>query len=80
VHGLGGYRGFCVMSGGVLNSYSFSDLSKLNDGQMQDQLSFAQSSDSHRGFNKAANPDVVATLKTAVHKINAAPISLALSM
>jgi 3',5'-cyclic AMP phosphodiesterase CpdA len=35
------------------------------------QLSFVQISDSHMGFNKAANPDVVGTLKIAVDKINA---------
>ena len=29
-----------------------------------------QISDSHMGFNKAANPDVVGTLKAAVDKIN----------
>jgi len=36
-------------------------------------LNFVQISDSHMGFNKPANPDVVATLKTAVDKINALP-------
>ena len=36
-------------------------------------LSFVQISDSHMGFNKPANPDVVATLKAAVDKINALP-------
>jgi 3',5'-cyclic AMP phosphodiesterase CpdA len=34
------------------------------------ELSFVQISDSHMGFNKAANPDVVGTLKAAVDKIN----------
>ena len=37
------------------------------------RLSFVQISDSHMGFNKPANPDVVATLKAAVDKINALP-------
>ena len=37
------------------------------------ELSFVQISDSHMGFNKPANPDVVATLKAAVDKINALP-------
>jgi 3',5'-cyclic AMP phosphodiesterase CpdA len=37
------------------------------------QLSFVQISDSHMGFSKPANPDVVATLKAAVTKINALP-------
>ena len=36
-------------------------------------LSFIQISDSHMGFNKPANSDVVATLKAAVGKINALP-------
>jgi Icc protein len=35
------------------------------------ELSFVQISDSHMGFNKAANPDVAATLQVAVDKINA---------
>jgi 3',5'-cyclic AMP phosphodiesterase CpdA len=34
------------------------------------ELSFAQISDSHMGFNKAANPDVVGTLKAAIDKMN----------
>jgi len=34
------------------------------------ELSFVQISDSHMGFNKAANPDVVGTLKAAIDKIN----------
>src|SRR6201988_4909850 len=36
-------------------------------------LNFVQISDSHMGFNKAANPDVTATLQEAVAKINALP-------
>jgi len=39
------------------------------------RLSFVQISDSHMGFNKPANPDVVGTLKAAVDKINALPDS-----
>jgi 3',5'-cyclic AMP phosphodiesterase CpdA len=34
------------------------------------ELSFVQISDSHMGFNKAANPDVAGTLQAAVDKIN----------
>src|SRR5262249_2779920 len=37
------------------------------------ELSFVQISDSHMGFNKPANPDVVATLQAAIGKINALP-------
>jgi 3',5'-cyclic-AMP phosphodiesterase len=36
-------------------------------------FTFVQISDSHIGFNKAANPDVVGTLKAAVAKIKALP-------
>jgi 3',5'-cyclic-AMP phosphodiesterase len=36
-------------------------------------FSFVQISDSHIGFNKAANPDVVGTLQAAISKINAMP-------
>jgi 3',5'-cyclic-AMP phosphodiesterase len=36
-------------------------------------FSFVQISDSHIGFNKPANPDVVGTLQAAVAKINAIP-------
>lgn len=36
-------------------------------------FSFVQISDSHIGFNKAANKDVVGTLRRAIDKINAAP-------
>jgi hypothetical protein len=32
-----------------------------------------QISDSHMGFNKPANPDVISTLRAAVDKINALP-------
>jgi Icc protein len=62
-----------VMKGGILRSYSLSDPSSLA-GAAGGELSFIQISDSHMGFDKAANPDVVATLKVAVDRINAAPI------
>src|SRR6266849_286 len=62
---------FCLMQGGVLKSYSLSRLAELDPSAMKGELSFAQISDSHMGFSKPANPDVVATLKAAVEKINA---------
>ena len=37
-------------------------------------FSFVQISDSHIGFNKPANPDVTATLQSAIKTINALPI------
>ena len=39
----------------------------------KDGLSFVQISDSHIGFNKEANQDVIATLQVAVAQINALP-------
>jgi Icc protein len=58
-----------VMQGGVPKSYSLSSILKLGPKPAR-ELSFVQISDSHMGFNKSANPDVVATLKAAVDKIN----------
>jgi plastocyanin len=39
------------------------------------ELSFVQISDSHIGFNKAANADVTATMQTAIKKIDALPVA-----
>jgi Icc protein len=61
-----------VMKSGVLRSFSLSDPSGLA-GATGGELSFIQISDSHVGFDKAANPDVVETLRVAVERINAAP-------
>ncbi|HTI39144.1 MAG TPA: metallophosphoesterase [Vicinamibacterales bacterium] len=63
-----GTGAFFLMEGGVLKSYA---LGRAAAGAPSNELSFVQISDSHMGFNKAANPDVIATLKTAVDKINA---------
>jgi Icc protein len=61
---------FCVIKGGVLNSYAFNRIAELDPADMKGELSFAQISDSHMGFNKPANTDVAGTLKAAVDKIN----------
>jgi len=66
-----GTGALCVMSGGVLKSYSLSRLPELSPKEALGGLSFVQISDSHMGFNKPANPDVAGTLKAAVDKINA---------
>src|SRR5215467_9972512 len=70
-----GTGAFCVLRGGVLNSYALSRVPELGPGEMAGELSFAQISDSHMGFNKPANTDVAGTLKTAVDKINALPVA-----
>jgi 3',5'-cyclic AMP phosphodiesterase CpdA len=67
-----GTGAFFMVEGGVLKSYSLSALPKLARTSAG-SVSFVQISDSHMGFNKAANPDVVGTLKTAIARINALP-------
>ena len=61
----------CVLNGGVLSSYALGATNKHQINQMKPDLRFVQISDSHIGFNKAANPDVTATLRQAIAKINA---------
>ena len=71
---------FCMMSGGVMKSFGMSQLIDKNIGGLKKGLmlpkvdfAFAQISDSHIGFNKAANPDVIGTLQAAIDKINSMP-------
>ena len=68
-----GTGALCVINGGVLKSYSLSEMGKHGTRVPAGDLSFVQISDSHIGFNKAANPDVVATLEVAIARINALP-------
>lgn len=69
---------FCLMSGGVLKSYGMSQIIDKATGKIKTgvrfpkaDFSFVQISDSHIGFNKPANPDVLGTLQSAISKINA---------
>jgi 3',5'-cyclic AMP phosphodiesterase CpdA len=71
---------FWMMSGGVLKSYGMSQMIDKTTGGLKNGLvippsdfSFVQISDSHIGFNKPANPDVMGTLQAAIAKINAMP-------
>src|SRR5580704_9319105 len=61
----------CVLQGGVLKSFALSDVMRQKIGGLEGDLSFVQISDSHIGFNKAANTDVTATLREAIAKVNA---------
>jgi Icc protein len=61
-----------TMSGGVPVSRAFAKSMGGGAGKGGD-FSFVQISDSHMGFNKPANPDVVATLQAAVNKVNGLP-------
>lgn len=71
-----------MMSGGVLKSFGMSQLIDKRTGRIKEGIrlpendfSFVQISDSHIGFNKPANPDVVSTLQAAIDKINAMPVA-----
>ena len=61
----------CVIQGGVLKSFALSELANRGLAAAKGELSFVQLSDSHIGFDKAANPDVTATLDAAIAKVNA---------
>jgi 3',5'-cyclic-AMP phosphodiesterase len=65
-----GTGALCVMQGGVLKSYGMRQIRELDAEKQAGELSFVQISDSHMGFNKAANPDVAGTLNAAIDKIN----------
>ena len=58
-----------TVSGGGVRSQAFGQTS----GDAGGGLHFVRISDSHIGFNKAANPDVLGTLHTAIDRINALP-------
>ena len=71
-----------MMNGGILKSYGMSQMIDRATGGLKNGLvipksdfSFVQISDSHIGFSKAANPDVVGTLQATIAKINAMPLS-----
>ena len=65
----------CVMKGGVLESFAMGSAPERARGAKAAELAFVQISDSHMGFNKAANPDVAATLQVAIDRINALPVA-----
>lgn len=68
-----GTGALCVIKGGVLSSYALGAAGRMHPSKMSGELTFVQISDSHMGFNKPANTDVVATLQAAIDKINALP-------
>jgi Icc protein len=69
-----------MMSGGIMKSYGMSQMIDKTTGGLKKGLivptsdfSFVQISDSHIGFNKPANTDVVGTLQATIDKINGMP-------
>src|ERR1043165_5703550 len=61
-----------TMAGGVLQAVPLHPRGHAAAGSATD-LRFVQISDSHIGFDKAANPDVTATLRDSIDRINALP-------
>jgi len=61
-----------MMKGGVLRSVQLGR-GPVADAALEGELLFAQISDSHIGFAKAANMDVTATLQEAVDRLNHLP-------
>jgi 3',5'-cyclic-AMP phosphodiesterase len=61
-----------TLSGGIPGSRAFAK-GPNTDKHHGGDFTFVQISDSHMGFNKPANQDVIGTLKAAVEKINALP-------
>jgi hypothetical protein len=69
-----------TVSGGVLRSRVLGASAPgsgapMPNGAMSGELHFVQISDSHIGFNKAANQDVVATCREAVARINSLAVA-----
>ena len=62
-----------TMAGGVPTSKLLAATAKPLHAPAGSGFSFVQISDSHIGFNKAANQDVAGTLKLAINKIDAMP-------
>src|SRR4051794_23990163 len=60
------------LAGGIPTSFPISRLGSLTEEQRK-SVFFAQISDSHIGFDKAANANVTATLQEAVARLNALP-------
>src|SRR6202042_379105 len=59
------------MVAGVPTSKMLADTTNSGKKKVVEDFSFVQISDSHIGFNKAANQNVTGTLKIAIDKINA---------
>ena len=66
-----------TFAGGVPTSKLFAATATGSKDLRASSFSFVQISDSHIGFNKAANQDVTSTLKLAIRKINSIPLTAA---
>ena len=71
--GWAGTAVVCSMAGGVLTSRALGDVLANPASIAGAELNFVQISDSHIGFNKPANTNVIATFQEAINRINALP-------
>jgi 3',5'-cyclic AMP phosphodiesterase CpdA len=62
-----------ALSGGVLSGFDLAQAAEPGAGRPAGTPLFVQISDSHIGFNKAANPDVSGTLAQSIALVNALP-------
>ena len=61
------------INGGLLTSTVLGQEATNKNGITAAELNFVQISDSHIGFNKAANTDVVGTFRETIMRVNALP-------
>ena len=71
--GWAGTAVVCSISGGILTSRALGDALADPGALAGAQLNFVQISDSHIGFNKPANTNVIGTFQEAIKRINALP-------
>src|ERR1700733_10430765 len=69
--GWAGTAVVCSVAGGILTSRALGDVLANPAMVAGAQLNFVQISDSHIGFNKAANTNVIGTFQEAISRINA---------
>ncbi len=69
--GWAGTAVICSISGGILTSRALGDALANPGALAAAELNFVQISDSHIGFNKAANTNVIGTFQEAINRINA---------
>ena len=69
--GWAGTAVVCSISGGILTSRALGDALNNPGAIAAAELNFVQISDSHIGFNKPANTNVIGTFQAAIDRINA---------
>jgi 3',5'-cyclic AMP phosphodiesterase CpdA len=77
---FGGAGTLFVLSAGILAPVDLALAATKKTASISGTPLFLQISDTHIGFNKAANPDVAGTLKQTVGFVNAMPVKPALTI